>query len=627
MIKNFTKKVLCIGLFIQCSSIQGMFTLRNSRQLTNQYKRAGYNQVPQRRYQWQPIQQAQKETQLKQNSLILKDTGYPYKNFWARGAAVASSRWLPNVLSYNIEQHKLDASDSMAKFSMALFQLSPDGHISIGPDKDMSYVLSPEFWGVLRGAREKNLLEKPSVVKEIVALGQVEYIKMMGNNKEVPKDLQDKIRDFIVVMNKANENDSNMAQSLEDAYLFLRIDPGHSHDMMHYLLGFNRYYPDILSEQRSQEFKDILARNDQSVRLSGLDYNQNERKKFIDELLQTKMPSDRVKLALKDFPLAMDTMLREKRNRDLYSQKVKMTNGSYENHIFVMCAEGCFRDLFNNMFLDEELQIFNPLKFFPTLTIDDNVLDFYNRYKNVNTINGNEEVGNDFLKLVSGVDGVTYVNKENKYEISSIANKQNLIALCNKFFSIQAKTLGDLGKMLSNKRRELTFKLVHGRDGDQKIAITIHDKETDKTKYMYLHFVLGHTNFEVGEENKDKIFLDPKILLEEHNSPETKAFLLVNPKLPISLLFKIMQTRGDVFDTSLFHAFPRDNDGEKSQLIRAIVLYSKDPEALNFAYSLYDSLSSHHKKLLEDVVSKSKFFKEKLNESSLSSNDKQMLKE
>jgi len=604
MIKIITKKALYIGLLIQCFSVQGMFTALRNRQLTTaarpRYNRVGYTRLNQRNY-WQPVQAKRKP--------LIEETNYPNKNFLTQGqATVYSTYLLPNVLSYNISKHELDPSDSMAQFAKALFQISPDGHISIVKDKNkISYLLTPEFFGVLRGAREKGLLDDPSTVKKIVTFGQSEYAKMMSNNENFPEA---EIKDFIAVMNEVNKTDANIAQALEDAYLFLRINPSNNHDIIHYLLGFNRY-GEILSEERLKEFETISAQQDQVVHLSDADYNQNDRENFIDALSKIPRPSDRIKFAHDNFALAVSAMVQDKRNKKLYSPQVKMDEVSYGNYpAFSTCAEAGLRDLIGNMVLDEELQIFTPSIFFPGLKINDDVMKFFNTYNTVDTIN-DKDASKDFVKLVSGVDGVTYVNK-NKYEISSIATEQNLIVLCNKFFSLHAKSLSDLGKMLSNERRTLTFELM-GRDSNKTIAITIHDKKTDKTKYMYLNFAPGHTKFKVGKGNKDNSLLDPKILLADFNNPKSRSLLFLHEQPEIAqLFFRKMKNSGNVFDPALYHVFSKETEGEKSQLIRTILLYSDDQKALNLAYSLYDSLSDKYKNSLKDVVPSTDVFKQKL---------------
>src|SRR5438477_4629488 len=262
IMKTFIKNILCIGLLLQSTSSHSMFTaLKRNRELTTAarpaYNRVGYNRM-QQRYYWQPRQ----SVQAKKDDLI-KATRYPNVNFLASGAAVAeSSHWLPNFLKYNKEQYKIDISNPIAKLTNELFQLSPDGRISIVNDKNkISYILTPELFGALRGAQDKDLLGDPSIVKKIIALGQAEYTKMIGGNEKFPEE---EIKDFIATLKDANKKNSNTVQELEDAYLFLRINPSNSHDIEHYLLGFNRY-ANILSEQQLKEFKDIIAKNDQSV--------------------------------------------------------------------------------------------------------------------------------------------------------------------------------------------------------------------------------------------------------------------------------------------------------------------------------------------------------------------------
>jgi hypothetical protein len=486
----------------------------------------------------------------------------------------------------------------------------------------ISYLLTPEFFGALRSAQGQGLFDDASVVEKIIALGQEEYTKMAGADGAFPEA---ELRDFIVAMNEVHKNNSNIAQSLEDAYIFLRINPSNSHDIIHYLLGFNRY-SDILSEQRLKEFKDIVANNDQSVRISDLDYDHSDRERFIQKLLEIKLPSDQVKYADNNFPDAVAAIIQEKRDRALYSPKAIMGQVIYKNQpAFTACAEASIFDFLKNISFDSRLRIFNPSGFFPGLHVHPDVLKIFSKYNTGTDINA-PTVNQDFIDIVSNVEGVTYV--KNNYEISSVDNEKNLIALCNKFFSLQAKSLSDLREMLSNEIRSMNFELILGGDNAKKIAITIHDKKADTTKYMYLNFVPGHTEFEVGKENRDKIFLDPRILLANFNNPQSRALLYMHPQPVIdSLFFRTKKNADDVFDVSLYYAFPVNNDAEKSRLIRAILSYDKkNNQAVDYAYFLFDSLSDKSKILLKDIVLESDIFMRQLNKS-FSANGEQTLKE
>ena len=602
MIKKNTQIASIIMLLIHCITIQGMFTALRQRGFTT-YRSSNdltkINPLGQRRY-WQP-------TQLKKTpSSIVAETAYPNKNFLLKGAALShSSYWLKNVVSDNISLNKVSITDPMATFTNTLFQISSDGHISVKTESNELFnALTPDFFGRLRGAQEKNILDNNSVIEEIVNLGKQNYAKITNDVTTFPEA---KIRDFIVAMNNAHKKDSDMAQSLEDAYLFLRGTLSNNHDLMHYLIGFNRY-SDILSNQRLEEFKNSITKGGLSAQESPSDYNATDFEQFKNALLKIKMPSDQIKYARDHFALAVAAIIDAKRNMELYSPKVIMREGSYNQQpAFSTCAETAILDLLGNICFDEITGIFDPVHFFPTLKINSDLIAFFERYKHINTINRDKNIQNDFLKLVSGIKGVTYVN--NNYEISSIANEKNLITLCNHFFSIQAKNLDELGKMLSNERRTFTFELVSLRDAIKEIVIKIYDKKTNKRKQMSLYFQPGHSWFQTGDRNAHKVFLDAKTLLAQHSDPMNMLFLYMHPEPLIDHLFFRKITRnqsGQVnpFSSSFFHAYPTENDYEKSQVIRAILLYSKDQKTLDYAYRLFKSLSPYNQSLLKDDISK-----------------------
>lgn len=554
----------------------------------------------------------QNYTQLKGQSRILQSTIAPVKfpDFPAQGAAVADSYFLKNIVSHH--QSMVNVTDPLAILTNELFKINESGTISLVMDKNkISCLLTPEFFGVLRGAQDKGLLEDPVVIKQILQRGKSESITAGVAYS------QEEMKKFIKVMNDVSKNKthSQIAQSLEDAYLFLRANPNNSHDFTHYLLGLNTYST-ILSDYQIQVF--------QSLPWSISGYESNEYRIFYEALSTIKTPKERLEYVKNNFSLAISAIIEEKRNTLLYCPKVEMSHVIYNNNpAFTTCGESAILDLIRNFFFDDVRRIFDPAGFFPHLTIKKELMDFFLKYNTPDTINTKSkdfDPQQDFVNLVSGIDGIKYVN--NGYEISSMHNEENLIKFCNHFFSIKASNLSELGKKLSSDRRRMKFDLS-SRDTIKEIAIKIDDKETSKTKHMYLYFQPGHSWFKAGDKQAQKVFFDTNTLMTEPNDPRNRSLLYVHPQPVLDNLFfgkiqKNMKDGESIFQGSLYYAFPARTEHEKGLVITAILLYSsKDQGALDYARYLFKSLSQDKQKKLKNDLYKWKALEKLENLSSI----------
>lgn len=294
--------------------------------------------VGQKRYQWQP-------PRMKEQLRIIAKTDHPDKSFPAHGAAIADSHFLKNVVSHTNSMENV--ASPLVVLANELFKIDDTGTIAVVMDEDkVSSLLTPEFFGVLRGAQQEGLLEKPEIIKQIVELAKAESVKIVGTERLFSEE---KVKNFISVMHQVNKENSRIAQSLEDAYLFLRANPDNNHDLIHYLLGFNAYCS-VLSVAQIKELQDLATRA--VTQQPSLEYNNADYIAFKDALAALKIPSDQVKYAKDNFSLAVSAMLEEKRNMALYCPRVEMSKISYKGQLaFATCAESAFRDLFNNLFL------------------------------------------------------------------------------------------------------------------------------------------------------------------------------------------------------------------------------------------------------------------------------------
>lgn len=584
--------VLNVCLLVQSVPVLSMFTTVRNRFYVGRMRPASSGYIGQKRYQSRPAQ-------LKGQSRIIKNNIAPTQSpdFSVQGAAVANSHFLNNVVSHH--QSITNATDPLVVLTNELFKIEENGTISIVMDQGtVSRLLTPEFFGLLRGAQEKDVLENPEVVTNILTMSKAEAAKVGSSYSE------EKMKKFIGIMNDVRKSKTyfEVAQPLEDAYLFLRSNPHNSHDFIHYLLGFNTYST-ILSDSQIKVFQELPWPISE--------YDNNDHRIFHETLSKMATPKEKVQYAKDNFPLAISAIIDAKRNRSLYCPKVEMGHVSYKgNPVFSTCAESAFLDLLRNLCFDEAKNVLDPVGFFPGLPVKKELITFFdkcNAAKSINVKTKDFDPQKDFVNLVSGIDGIKYVN--NGYEISSMHNEKNLIKLCNYFFSVDSSNLSELGKMLSSNRRTISFD-ISNRDAIYEIAIKIDDNATHKAKYMYLYFQPGHSWFKVGNKQEDKAFFDTNALIMDHNDPRSKSLLYVHPQPIIDNLFfrkiqKNIKDGGSIFEYSLYYTFPVRDDHEKGLVITAILLYSnKDPQALNYAKFLFKSLSENKQKNLKNDLSK-----------------------
>src|SRR5579871_1732053 len=346
MSRFYMNIVINIYLLIQVTPAFSMFATIRNRYAGMGRSRSGY--IGQQRYQSRLYQPRPATPQLKGQSRIITSNIVRTKSpdFPAQGAAVADSYFLENVVRHN--QSIINATDPLVILTNELFKIDDNGTISIVMDEGkVSRFLTPELFGVLRGAQETGLLENSHVVKNILELGKTESIKVGSSYSE------EEMKKFIGIMNDVSKNKkySEIAQPLEDAYLFLRANPHNSHDFTHYLLGFNTYST-ILSDYQIEIF--------QGLPWAVSEYDNNDYRIFYEGLSKMATPKEKVQYAKDNFSLTISAIIDAKRNKLLYSPKVEMSHVSYKgNPVFSTCTESALLDLLGNFCFDEVKNVFD----------------------------------------------------------------------------------------------------------------------------------------------------------------------------------------------------------------------------------------------------------------------------
>lgn len=467
-------------------------------------------------------------------------------------------------------------------------QFLPTRHIS-----NPACALDAQMLGLVIGAAENNTLQDPLTRAYIAGQWRDAYQKIatqvkradgtVRSVKEVCKLMQvvdSKIDILLTIIDDEYVHDKNSARSILLALCALKADLTSEHDMVNYFSAVNHVKNQcVISHEASKK----------NALLSKKNYTHKDYTNFKDKAGKIK-PRKTMDFVAKKCELAIGAMLNAKRNISLYPPVVVRGMYGYQGqHARPSCIETAFHDLFNILLYNHETQLFD-LSYLPTgLPLNKAFKSFYENYKDPHHSNL-ILVGQAFMDIVSGIDGVDYYQQKN-YELNS--NPDNFLKIANHLFGIQALSLSDLGAIVSDHRRAITFILDEvNAKGAAKISMCIKNHATGTGLQADVHFYPRHGEISVPEREKSgkETFFDPVVLVKNYAiSPQAQALFTMQSG---GVSFKDNDVcKNEKMPASFYYIFNTDGDGNKFFIIRGI-LHNKmvDEESIDYALYLYKKL-------------------------------------
>ncbi len=474
-----------------------------------------------------------------------------------------------------------------------------------------AYSLSPEIIGLVIGALESGRLQEQKVRDYIINQWLDEYRRITDEKRPFPRG---KIEKLLTLIENEYKNDKDSCRRILLGFLYAKAIPDNDHDMIHYLAGLSEFMqvfvethePVAQAVQHYTEQKKGLEKTEPTF----FDRLKSFVKKYIirESATYTQKDYDVVrhawevtprkevlqKAATTHFELVVSAMLNEKRSTSLYAPKVIQSSYGYKDKSPAPnCVETALQDLLNIMLYNPSSQSFD-LTFLPSnFSLNNDFKQFYTTYSSASKIN-TRECGQAFMNLVSGVEGVGYVRGD--YELNAAMSVKNFVTLANHFFGIKAHNLGELGTMLSDERRTITFTgpivIVTGNNSFSKITMNINNRKTGQRLQADFCFHPGHGWLEVPQRDKQgaqqKSLFTPEELAHNYRiNAEAQALFRIQPNL--SALFSTYpQYQPSI---SLFYAFPTETDSQRFDVIKKIMSMNNiNQEALDYALSLYQQM-------------------------------------
>lgn len=506
------------------------------------------------------------------------------------GAAIAKSPILENMLLVDPNN-----SDVFVKITHSLlYQTNPSEPVRVTNNKSMAaYALEPELLGYVMGALEKGNLAQDRT--KIVDLWQKKYQEKAGETKKLSHKKINELLDLFI--QGFQENKENLF-SLLLGFLYLKAQPDNNHDMIHFLKGLNTYVPLGFAVDKSlyQSFE-----NPNESTYSSKDYNQ-----FKTRLFSIKNAAARINYAQENLPLAISTLLEEKRKLSAYPPKTIFGSYSYQNRSAVSnCSESAIRDLWNNLLYDKESQKFNISLLPSNLVINNIMKEFYQEYQTIDSINRYKS-GQAFMNLISNIPGVSYA--QGNYELRSQDSEKNIINLFNHFFGTKSSDLAELSSQLSDEKRTISFTKDFSNPNTKKIIMLIDDHAKNEKRTITLCFSTRHSWTEYADEEIEKNILDAEVLsfkYGQHSAIKSLFYVHTRPVIARSFL------KENTLDNSMIYALPTQQDYQKINIIRDILFYNKS-SVLDYAYNLFKILPNESRIELIPEILNSISFQEKL---------------
>lgn len=412
----------------------------------------------------------------------LTDEAKPYSPVHA--AALAESGWVKRLYEVGNKEDatvKLLNDEKTGLFFLRDNQFRPTQNKS-----NPCYSLNPPLIGTMIGGLVTEKLNDQKFKSEVLKAWREEHKKMTGEVGSVSK--MSAIIDRVYGSSLESKDPESLylphtTESLLLAHLYRKTSD--KSQMVSYLQTLNKYVPTF----------DVLINCDQLVNEH---YTSEEKQKY-SETISSNWPDQELLNKYLDTDYEQ-TVYRAIKNR--FKKPPQVTQGSYAYGPSTVKRPDCFetsmRDIFNHLLINNRnnRDTTFDLSMLPQgLNVRPEFVKFYTDYAGFDTVNNMKNsaivsAGQAWMNIVSHIPRIDY--RYGNYEISS--SIKNMIHLFNNLLNCNVTTLEELGAVLSDNRRTVTFKAVRDSityDNDNEITIII--KEKYQVEQIILNIRPGHT--------------------------------------------------------------------------------------------------------------------------------------
>ena len=472
------------------------------------------------------------------------------------GVSYIETGFLKRLYQFGNPQHKT------VQLVRALFHLLDNNQFRTTQNKSLpGFSLNAELIGDIIAYLEQGRLEDKAVQEQLIQkwcpcdkplIGK----KRKNNQKKREKKVR-KLIDLIIASahecKMSNLYVNNFTQQILLALLHRKAES--KDELCSYLNAVNNHLPVLVQEIDKQSFiesrytKQEAIKNIKRYKTVGL-FKKREKARSIIE---------------NDYERTVHAAVCDQRYNKPYPPMVNQSKFGYRNKEAVKdCFEASMRDMFNILVTNPKKQQFD-INMLPTTVKP--AEDFSQFYKTYSSFDVNDyAVGQAWMNLVSGHDFLAYDSDNDGGDYELYTTVENFIGLANYCFGTNAKTTKELGKLLSDERRTVTFKQtvtvkrVNGNDEAKTTIILTIEQGND---YPILHGTLrlggqDHANFSLRERDQEAF---------KSKSP-------IHPTIARHLLNKIEKggsTKSDVVPAASLLLFATDDQLNK---------YSKTPASI-----------------------------------------------
>lgn len=379
----------------------------------------------------------------------------------AYGAPFAHSRYLRNLYAVGNEKNPLVQLAKDPK--IGLFYKQGEQFRPTQLKSNPAYALTPTILGHLIGAIETKKIDKKETQDAVITLWRAEHKKLCdgyANNVEKYTAFFNKLCQAI------NTNESQVRSLLLG---FLNHKAQTKQDMIEYRKALALYIP-LPSIKESQEFsEDNFTAKDRLIQVGTID-----------------LPT----ISLSDFEKALFTLAERQTLQAPYPAQVVQGHFSFKGQSMVPnCVEATFLDAYNIMLYNTTDEKFDLSLLPASIKPRPEFINFYQNTCTPQTINEPASTLG-FINMVSGLKGkeIVYSFGQN-YELD--ITPENFLHVTNYLFNLSAKNYDELGSLLSDSRRKVTFTLST-QGTITSIAMEIVDNNTHLVKYATIVLVASH---------------------------------------------------------------------------------------------------------------------------------------
>lgn len=308
-----------------------------------------------------------------------------------------------------------------------------------------AYSLCPEILADIIHHLEAGTIENPSIKHQLITQWAEVFHQQSTCNKQKARDKVATLLDLITHAKKESQNNpssSNMTEVILLSFLYQKSTS--RNDLLKYVYRRNELNAAYPLPNDNHAFNDMQNHAEKFKMLvnSVKDTNQLSHHANYESLLVYLMLSRGLR------PAALE--------RYGYQDQPSRPN----------CVEQCIHNLCNMFLYDSLTDRFDFSLLPPSLTPNPSFVALYAQQRGTLDINS-PEIGQQFMNLLSGNHHFQYYGNKD-YELE--ATSDNFIPIMNFLFGCKAKSLSQLGKLLSTEHRKIRFKQL-----DNEILISINN--------------------------------------------------------------------------------------------------------------------------------------------------------